>query len=126
MKDDDGKGDDDQEDLFGKVPAPEKDPIILAIERREVGMARAERGAEKTAPGWSERAADHLRAFALAHVDFTIEEARLAFAEQPAELRAWGPASRRAINRKWIVRTGETRPTNSSNRSMALVWRAGN
>lgn len=115
----------DQDDLFGKPPAPEKDPILLAIERRETGIARSEGRANRTAPGWSERAANHLRAFALAHADFTIEEARVAFAEQPAELRSWGGATRIAINRKWIVRTGDIRPTNSSNRSPMIVWRAG-
>jgi hypothetical protein len=115
----------EQTDIFGKPPAPQEDPILLAIARREIGMARAEKRAERTSPGWSERAANHLRAYALANVDFTIEEARLAFAEQPTELRAWGPATRMAIKRKWIVRTSESRPTNSSNRSLGNVWRAG-
>lgn len=115
----------EQNDLFGGPPAPEKDPIIVAIERREVGIARSEARAERTSPGWSERAANHLRAYALAHADFTIEEARLAFAEQPDELRSWGGPTRKAINRQWIVKTGETRPTNASNRSPMHVWRAG-
>jgi len=119
------KDDDGQDDLFGKPPAPEKDPIIAAIERRELGIARSEGRANRTLPGWSERAANHLRDFALRVQDFTIEEARLAFAEQPAELRAWGGPTRVAINRKWIVDSGKTRPTNASNRSKNIVWRAG-
>jgi hypothetical protein len=117
--------DDDQDDLFGKPPAPEKDPIIAAIERREVGISRSEKHAETDAPGWSERAAEHLRRFALTVVDFTIEEARESFEERPAELRSWGSATRKASRRKWIVNTNTTRPTNASNRSPGIVWRAG-
>ena len=117
--------DDGQDDLFGKPPTPEKDPIIVAAERMREGMQRAERHAEKDAPGWTERAALHLRAYAAAHGEFLIEDARESFVERPANLKSWGPATTVAKNRKWIVKTGGVRAAKSSNLSPAILWRAG-
>ena len=115
----------EQGEMFEGAGPKGKDPIVEAIERMRDGMARAEAHAENDAPGWTERAALHLRAYALAHGEFLIEDARETFVERPANLKSWGPATTLAKNRQWIVKTGGVRAARSSNLSPALLWKAG-
>lgn len=106
-----------QRALFGPTPAG------------EIGIQRSHEHAERDEPGWTERAAAALFAFAkrTAPADFTIEQARAAVEPvvgAPVELRAWGAVTQRALRRRWIERV-DFRRTHSSNGTFMPTYRAG-
>jgi hypothetical protein len=94
--------------------------------RRAAGMASAFEHAESDVPGWGAQCFQMLVAYAAEqHHSFTIETFR-AWAHArglpvPAESRAFGPVTQRAIRQGVIVRTGYA-PAASSNGSPKPVY----
>lgn len=93
------------------------------------GMERARQRAERESPGWTETAVAFLRAFAVVHGPFIVEEAVEASAQDPAfppppDARAWGGAVNAASRRGAITKTGRYRAAKSSNGSVKPEWRA--
>lgn len=86
--------------------------------------------ADRTAPGWSERAYDAIRHFAAGQAGaFTIEMLREVVAAEidpPHDLRAWGPITKKAM-RKDVIQLvrGATAPAASSNGSPKPLYRRG-
>jgi hypothetical protein len=115
-----------QIDLFC---APARD--ALATARRDLGIARAQRRAEREAgDDWTETAAAYLADYAhrvAGGQPFLIEDARDAAGARVPRVengRAWGGAVRAAARRKWLVRAGYA-PARSSNHSPKCLWIAG-
>lgn len=99
----------------------------VAAARREAGMASALDHAESDAPGWGDTCLDYMRRYALRQSDpWTCEEFRAwAYAlglPMPAEQRAFGPVTQRAIRAGLIQRVGYA-PAASSNGSPKPVYR---
>lgn len=98
-----------------------------ATTRREQGIVSSILHAEDDAPQWADRAFAHLVAFAAKFGDkpFTIEEFRIFATENgldaPAELRAFGGVTQRALHRKVIERVGFA-PTVSSNGARRALY----
>ena len=86
--------------------------------------------ADRTAPGWSERAYDAIRRFAAGQAGaFTIEMLREVVAAEidpPHDLRAWGPITKKAM-RKDVIQLvrGATAPAASSNGSPKPLYKRG-
>lgn len=100
------------------------------IERRGLGMARAQRRTERECgEDWTERAAQHLREFArriAVGQPFLIEDARAAAPRslgEPSNGKAWGPAVQRARKAGYIKGAGFA-PARSSNGSPKCLWTA--
>jgi len=96
--------------------------------RGDAGADRAASKAERTQPGWIDRAAEAVRGFASEQgpLSFTIEEAREGFqAPEGVDLRAWGNVTRRAIRLGYIEPTGDYAPAASSNNSPKRLYRRG-
>lgn len=98
--------------------------------RGDLGAERAANKAERSAPGWIDRAAESVRAFAREQgvLSFTIEEARVEFAAMipaPPDLRAWGHVTRRAVALGYIAPTGGYAPAASSNGSPKRLYSKG-
>lgn len=100
--------------------------------RGEQGMARVQASAEAAHPAWMQRALAKL----LAHVQtiphgqpFIAEDIRLAIEASlpaPPDNRVWGPLTKTATAKRYIVRTGNFAPAKSSNASpKALYIRGG-
>lgn len=104
--------------------------LEAAKARGDLGMARVGDSADRQSPGWCEKACEALRAFAAAQGGvFIIEHARLAVRDQlppVMDARAWGVATRLAVQRGYIepVR-GQYFPAASSNGSPKRVYRKG-
>jgi hypothetical protein len=110
-------------------------PATLAraapAQRREQGMQRAQRRAERECgETWTDQAAEYLgryaRSVALGQpfvVEDAIEVAGHHGVPLPTNARAWGPAARQASRRGLIVACGYA-PTRSSNGSAKVRWRA--
>jgi hypothetical protein len=86
--------------------------------------------ADRTDPGWSDRALQALQRFARnQHAVFTIEMARSVIAaevSQPHDLRAWGSITSKAVAAGFIQRVpGRTAPAASSNGSPKPLYRRG-
>lgn len=102
--------------------------FTAAKTRGDLGAERAAGKAERTAPGWIDRAAEVVRDFARGSgpFSFTIEEARAGFrAPQGVDLRAWGAVTRRAIALGYIEATDGYAPAASSNGSPKRLYRKG-
>jgi hypothetical protein len=97
----------------------------VAEARRDIGLARVEMSAGMP---WVERAAGLVRAYALKHGKFLVEDVRAAAAEwemieDPPNAKAWGAAVQLARRRGWVNACGYA-PANSSNRSPKVLWEA--
>lgn len=103
--------------------------FTAAKERANTGMRRAADRAERSDPGWTERALTALGEYARsAGIPFTIEQARQAIAQNvgaPAEERAWGAVTRMARKRGVIKPSGRFMPAASSNGSSKPAWVSG-
>lgn len=102
--------------------------LDLSRMRGDVGAERAASRAERTQPGWIDRAAEAVRGFAVGSgpFAFTIEEARASFqAPEGVDLRAWGHVTRRAVQLGYIEPTGDYAPAASSNGSPKRLYRKG-
>jgi hypothetical protein len=96
------------------------------IERRDLGIARAEGKAQRElGDAWTENAARFLLQFAAFFGrPFLLEDARdsaPAGLGQPTNPKAWGAAVRYAAKRGWIKRVGYS-PAKSSNGSPKCLW----
>lgn len=105
------------------------DAWAQAQTRREQGIVSSILHAEDDAPQWADRAFAHLLTFAAMRGDraFTIEEFRTFAIEHgldaPAELRAFGGVTQRALHRKAIEPVGYA-PTVSSNGARRALYRS--
>lgn len=100
-----------------------------ARQRRDIGMQRVSDKAERTAPGWCEKAADAMRRFAAAQDGlFTVEMARTVLEQELPPVhdgRAWGVVAVMSIRRGYIVKTKQTAPACSSNGSLKSLFCRG-
>ena len=103
--------------------------LIEAAARRDLGMARAQLGAERKEPGWTENAVNLLRAFADRQDEPFLAETFVRHCEGPPGLlpapkdgRAWGPVFQVAARRGFVVRAGYA-PAVTSNLSPKPLWR---
>ncbi len=84
--------------------------------------------ADRTAPGWSERAYDAIRRFAAGQAGaFTIEELREGIdIDKPHDLRAFGPVTQKALRKGLIEMVpGEMARAASSHGSFKPMYRRG-
>lgn len=125
-----------QADLFESLRLPVVVlPMAIAKASANVGIQRAAERAERTEPGWVDRAAEAVRDYALNSLagingEFTIDEARPWIAANtrladPPDGRAWGAATRRALKLGYIVATDGYAPAASSNGSPKRLYRRG-
>ncbi len=109
--------------------------LDLGRARGDVGIERAAERANRSQPGWIDRAAEELRHIAAAASfywddgTFTIEQARAEIGERisaPPDGRAWGQVTRRAVKLDYIVRLpGKFRAAASSNGNPKPLYRKG-
>jgi hypothetical protein len=102
--------------------------FTAARTRGDLGTERAAARAERTEPGWVDRAVEAVRDFAKGPgpFAFTIEEARARFkAPEGTDLRAWGQVTRRAVALGIIEWSGDFAPAVSSNGSPKRLYRKG-
>jgi len=97
-----------------------------AQRRRDRGMASAVRHTCEEAPGWPDRAYGYLQRYAGLDLEpWTIEQFRAWAIEQgldrPAEERAYGGVTQRALRNGLIVRVGYA-PAASSNGSAKALY----
>lgn len=104
--------------------------MAVSLAARDAGMQSSAEHAEEVMPGWQDRALEELRGFANGYgsqCPFTMEEWRMsaeAFGlPQPAELRAYGALTVRAIREGIIEKTGQYAPAASSNGSAKPLYR---
>lgn len=99
------------------------DWVREAEQRRDVGMARAERG---EGPDWPERGMRLVRLFAQTvgpGGTFLVEQLNWwAGSERPRNGKAWGPIIQRAARLGVITHAGYA-PASTSNRSPKCLWR---
>lgn len=108
-------------------------PMTLehARQQGELGMYRAAVRAENEHRDWIERALAALLKYiqTLPHTaEFIIEDVRLAIEGQvpiPSNLRSWGPVTKAAIKRFYIIDTGRMSPAKSSHASKKPLYRRG-
>jgi hypothetical protein len=99
------------------------------VNRRDLGIARAQQRAEREHEGWTDLAAEYLRDYStrVAHGQpFLLEDARDASygrVVRPSNDKAWGAAVQRAAKRGWLAKAGYA-PARSSNGSPKCTWRA--
>jgi hypothetical protein len=98
------------------VPTPE-----AAAARRDAGVAQAEAGA---GDDWLDQAFEFLRAYAEEHEEVFVDDLWEAGLTPPANRRALGPVLMRAARAGVIEKTGQYRPSTSSNLSVKPVWRS--
>lgn len=97
-----------------------REAMKLARDRAERGIVSSILHAERSSPGWSERAYSYVCAYAVMHrvEAFTMEDLRLAAFDSgldpPPDLRAFGGVTQRAIRRGVLKPTGRYRATVSS------------
>lgn len=89
--------------------------------KKQDGMSRVIRTAEKVSPGWTDRALDWVRQHALIHEEFLAEEVPLQ--DKPPDGRAMGTVMQIAA-RKRIVEACGTRRATSSNNSWKTNWKS--
>lgn len=104
--------------------------LDLAMQHGQFTAQACTAKADRTAPGWSERALEALARFARnQHTVFTIEMARSVIAAEidpPHDLRAWGAITSKAAAAGFIERVrGSTAPAVSSNGSPKPLYRKG-
>lgn len=104
--------------------------LDLAMQHGQFASQACTAKADRTAPGWSERALEALARFARhQQTVFTIEMARSVIAaevDQPHDLRAWGSITSKAVAAGLIQRVhGSTAPAASSNGSPKPLYRKG-
>jgi hypothetical protein len=111
----------DQLDLFDAHPARERMAQEAAL-ARDVAIARGAAHVERVAPSWREQALAAVRAHALEHRLFLMEDCHGA-APMPEGIdpRAWGAIAQEAKRRGWVHPHGYA-PANSSNRSPKVSW----
>ena len=104
----------------------EQTDLVAACERRDIGIARAGRGAGDE---WTREAARFIAYFAgtvALGEAFLIETVALRWQTEgrtkPKEARAWGAAVRLASHEGWIVKTGQF-STKTSNCCAKPLWR---
>jgi hypothetical protein len=113
-----------------EVPRSEAEAMI-AKARGESGAQRAADHAERTAPGWQDRAFELLAMFAKVKAQVGtpfLGESFRAYAstnglEDPPDGRAFGAVFKRAA-REGVIESVGFAPANSSNRSPKTLWRA--
>ena len=93
-----------------------------ARDRAELGLTRAAAKAERIEPGWRTEALRALRAHALAHEHFMMEDVPFSVPSE-ADRRAVGVVAREAKRLGWIAADGWA-PANTSNRSPKVRWRS--
>lgn len=103
------------------------DLFARAVERRDTGMNRAEKKANRDHDGWADAAEAALRQYAAAHrgEQFLAEDVR-AWAEgrmvvAPDNGRAWGAVFKRSARLRVITRVGYA-PAKSSNLAPKCLW----
>lgn len=96
--------------------------LFTGSELAEQGMNRAADNADEKSPGWSERAYQHLIAYAKQHREFMTEDMRNEF-EPPPNMRAWGAIVVRAKKSNIIkfLRYGQRKNPVAHN-STVTVW----
>ena len=104
--------------------------MTLARQRREAGISKAARRAERLNAGWCGMALEHLRRFACSQVGvWTIEQVRAVLESQlpaPTDARAWGRVCVDAIRLGYIEKApGVFLPAASSNAAPKQGWRRG-
>lgn len=129
-----------QLDLLAELEAFDANKPMLGVAplvykaAADAGIKRAEDHAERTEPGWVDRAAEAVREVAqvaAAHFvngEFTVEQARALNGSDlppPPDGRAWGAVTRRALVLGYIEPTGGYAPAASSNGSPKRLYRAG-
>lgn len=124
-----------QPDLFEVMRLPAAGlPMAIAKASANVGIQRSAERAERTEPGWVDRAAEAVRDYVRLHVarsdepsEFTIERVREYMASVPPapDGRAWGAVTRRALKLGYIVATDGYAPAASSNGSPKRLYRRG-
>ena len=124
-----------QADLFELLRLPDVVmPMAIAKASANVGIQRASDRAERTEPGWVDRAAEAVRDYVRLHVarsdepsEFTIERVREFMASVPPapDGRAWGAVTRRALKLGYIVATDGYAPAASSNGSPKRLYARG-
>lgn len=107
--------------------------FTAAKTRGDLGAERAAHRAERTEPGWINRAAEAVRdvvkfAGFVVGDQFTIEQVRACVGcalSEPPDARAWGHVTRRAVQLGYIEPTGGYAPAASSNGSPKRLYRRG-
>ena len=102
--------------------------MTLAKQRREAGISKAARRAERLNAGWCGMALEHLRRFACSQVGvWTIEQVRAVLESQlpaPTDARAWGWVTKEAVKFQYIEKApGVFLPAASSNAAPKQGWR---
>jgi len=98
-----------------------------AVQARDVGMMRAQIGAENAAPGWGERAYEFLYNVARWNETFSPEAVTDAYnewLEAPSNPKAWGPVYLRAVRAGIIERSTETYRRRYGHGSLGVLWRS--
>ncbi len=97
-----------------------------AADRRDLGIARAQRRAERECgPTWTDAAAEYLAGYARGTFGqpFLIEDAIVGCPlQKPSNPRAWGAAVQKAARAGWIVKTGGSAPARTSNCGLKALW----
>lgn len=130
-----------QLDLLAELEAFDANKPMLGVAplvykaAADAGIKRAEDHAERTEPGWVDRAAEAVRDYATRHSyrsdepsEFTIERVREFMGSSippPPDGRAWGSVTRRALVLGYIEPTGGYAPAASSNGSPKRLYRKG-
>lgn len=106
--------------------------MARALERRDDGIASSAQHAEEVQPGWQEMAYGWLEWWVdsvAAYPSFTMEEFRthpsIIEMDQPAELRAYGALTQRAIRHGLIEKVGYAPAVSSNGSPKALYRRKG-
>ncbi len=90
-----------------------------AVERRETGLSRVERGAD---PEWLARAFEFIRTYCQTHHTVFCDDLWAAGLQPPREARALGPVMLRARREGLISHSGQYRPSVQSSMAPKPVW----
>ena len=101
---------------------PRQLSLLEAAAARDAGMAQVDDHAD---PEWRDAAYDALRRYLERHAEFFAADFwRDTDLPWPREARAFGPVVLRAARARWIVKTGEYRPSQHSHLGGMAVWRS--
>lgn len=123
-----------QADLFGAPEVPiwsmGKAPKPRTVKAKaDAAVEAVSTGNEKLNPGWHAKAVELVREFAKANEPgWTIERAREVVGDllpEPTDARAWGSVTRTLMRRRYIERTGDAAPADSSNGSIKPTYQRG-